>query len=181
MPELPVKEVRWSELHLPEIKRDEIVRSLSEVHLPTVELPRIELPTVGLPAGAGQIDWRSIDITGALAGMSAIARAGRPVVRRVRWPLAVGAVIVIAGIATVAVMASRPDVRERAGRTVRDLRTRLETARAGADRSDASDDGGSVPSALDGTLPGGPAVEPVSDTTSLTAAVADAEEAGSPA
>ena len=39
MPELPVQEVRLSELHLPEISRKDIMRSLSEMRMPDVELP----------------------------------------------------------------------------------------------------------------------------------------------
>jgi hypothetical protein len=37
MPEFTVKEVRLPELHLPEIKRDDMVRSLSGVRLPDVD------------------------------------------------------------------------------------------------------------------------------------------------
>ena len=56
MPELPVKEGRLSELHLPEIKRDDIVRSLSEIRMPDVDLkfdlPKIDLPTAS-PSSSG--------------------------------------------------------------------------------------------------------------------------------
>lgn len=124
MPELPVKEVRLSELHLPEIKRDEIVRSLSEIRLPSIDLPKVERPRLNAPEGFGRIDWRSFDLTGALAGAATIARIGRPILRR-RWTLAAGAVIV-AGIAAAALLAN-PSIRDRAGRTVRDLRAKLET------------------------------------------------------
>jgi hypothetical protein len=180
MPELPVKEVRLSELHLPEINRDEIVRSLSEIRLPAVELPRVERPRFDVPGRIGRIDWRSIDLTGALAGAATIARIGRPVLRR-RWTLAVGAVIV-AGLAAAALLAN-PAVRERAGRTVRDLRARMD-ARSDADATlEIEADAASMADA------GQPApTEAATDVEGMAVDVAggdtepaDVEEAGSPA
>lgn len=181
MPELPVKEVRLSELHLPEIKRDEIVRSLSELRLPAVDMPRVERPKVErprfeLPDALGRLDLRSIDITGALAGAATIARLGRPVVRR-RWALAAGAVIV-AGVAAAALLAN-PAVRERAGRTVRDLRARLD-ARADADALLEIEDDTSV-----ATPESEPAATEIpamaADVADVDAVIAEVEEAGRPA
>jgi hypothetical protein len=123
VPELPVQEVRLSELHLPEIKREEIVRSLSEVRVPTLDLAAIERPRIALPDSIRRFDWRSIDLGGALAGAAAIARLGRPLARRSRWPYVAGAVIVV-GAASAVILAS-PPVRERAGRAIRDLRARI--------------------------------------------------------
>jgi len=177
MPELPVKEVRLSELHLPEIKRDEIARALSEVRLPSVDLSKVERPRIDLPDGIGRIDWRSIDVTGALAGVAAIARMGRPVLRRSRWTLAAG-VVVVAGIAA-AVLLARPAVRERAGRSVRDLRAMIETRAAPTDVLEIEDD------VLTSTEPTEPlsteASAPSEDVAVAEMAVADVEEAGSPA
>ena len=124
MPELPVQEVRLSELHLPEIKRDEIVRSLSEVRVPTLDLAAIERPRIALPDSIRRFDWRSIDLGGAVAGAAAIARLGRPLARRSRWPYVAGAVIVV-GAASAVILAS-PAVRERTGRAIRDLRARID-------------------------------------------------------
>jgi hypothetical protein len=124
VPELPVQEVRLSELHLPEIKRDEIVRSLSEVRVPTLDLAAIERPRIALPESIRQFDWRSIDLGGAVAGAAAIARLGRPLARRSRWPYVAGAVIVVG--AASAVILTRPAVRERAARAIRDLRARID-------------------------------------------------------
>ena len=124
MPELPVQEVRPSELHLPEIKRDEIVRSLSEVRVPTLDIAAIERPRIVLPNSIRRFDWRSIDLGGALAGAAAIARLGRPVARRARWPYVAGAVILV-GAASAVILAT-PPVRERAGRAIRDLRARID-------------------------------------------------------
>ena len=124
MPELPVQEVRPSELHLPEIKRDEIVRSLSEVRVPTLDIAAIERPRIVLPDSIRRFDWRSIDLGGALAGAAAIARLGRPVARRARWPYVAGAAILV-GAASAVILAS-PPVRERAGRAIRDLRARID-------------------------------------------------------
>ena len=124
MPELPVQEVRLSELHLPEIKRDEIVRSLSEIRVPTLDLAAIERPRIALPDSIRRFDWRSIDLGGALAGAAAIARLGRPLARRSRWPYVAGAVVVVG--AASAVILANPAIRERAGRAVRDLRARID-------------------------------------------------------
>lgn len=180
MPELPVKEVRLSELHLPGIKRDEIVRSLSELRLPAVQMPKaegsnVERPRLELPDALGRFDWRSIDITGALAGAATIARLGRPVVRR-RWALAAGAVIV-AGLATAALFAN-PAVRERAGRTVRDLRARLDT-RADADAVLEIEDDMSVAAAGSEAPMEAPTM--TGDMPAPDAVIAAVEEAGRPA
>jgi len=158
MPELPVKEVRLSELHLPEIDREEIVRSLSEIRLPAVDLPKIERPRIDLPESFRRFDWRSIDLTGALAGAAAIARLGRPVVRRRRWPFVAGAVIVV-GAAT-AILLANPAVRERAGRAIRDLRARMpdrtapdETLEIDDDTATTSDDVAASTPLLDAIAP----------------------------
>jgi hypothetical protein len=129
MPELPVKDLRVPELHLPEINRDDIVRTLSE-RLPSVNLSSVELPKLDRGTGRG-FDWRSIDVTEALAGVAALTRLARPLTRRPRLMLAVGVVAAI-GVATAAVLAN-PVVRERAGRTVGKLRDK---AQARMERSD---------------------------------------------
>ncbi len=144
MPELPVKEVRLSELHLPEIKRDEIVRSLSEIHLPSIDLPKVERPRLERPPALGKrIDWRaidptSIDIGKALAGVAAAARVGRPVFRRSRVTIVVGALALV-GLAAAALL-SNPAMRERAGRTVRGVRTRMESRAGSADVLEVDED-----------------------------------------
>ena len=120
MPELPVKEVRPSELHLPEIKREEIVRALSE-KMPDIDLTRIERPNVDLAA-------RSLS-RAATAIAVALRLAPRP--RRSRWPLAIGGVIV-AGIATAAVL-SNAAVRARLSSGATAVRERLSAMRPGAD------------------------------------------------
>jgi len=90
MPEFTVKEVRLPELHLPEIKRDEIVRALSGVWVPDVDLAREErrprLPGVDLTA----LPWRKRGLSGVDAGKlvaAAItaARLARPAAPRSRW------------------------------------------------------------------------------------------------
>ena len=142
MPELPVQEVRLSELHLPEIKRDEIVRSLSEVRVPTLDLAAIERPRIALPNSTRRFDWRSIDLGGAVAGAAAIARLGRPLARRSRWPYVAGAVIVVG--AASAVILANPAIRERAGRAVRNLRARIDERTGPIEELDIDDD--AVPS-----------------------------------
>jgi hypothetical protein len=138
VPELPVQEVRLSELHLPEIKRDEIVRSLSEVRVPTLDLAAIERPRIALPDSIRRFDWHSIDLGGAVAGAAAIARLGRPLARRSRWPYVAGAVIVV-GAVTAVILAS-PAVRERAGRTIRDLRGKIDERMGPDDGLEIDDD-----------------------------------------
>ena len=69
MPELPVKEARMPELHLPEINRDDIVRTLSEI------TSDADCPTV-------EIDWPKstcpiVDLGKAVAGAAAAAHIGR--------------------------------------------------------------------------------------------------------
>ena len=100
MPELPVKESRLSELHLPEIKRDDIVRSLSEIRLPDVDLTKIERPKIDLPDSVTKFEWS--DVGKAVAGAAAAANLGRRA-SRPRWPLAVGGLIV-AGLAAWAIL-----------------------------------------------------------------------------
>ena len=135
MPELPVKEVRLPELHLPEIDRDQIVSTLSGLRLPTVDITTIERPRFGRQVRSGrfvlpQVDWRSIDLGPAVAGVAALGRLGsraRPLVRT-RWVVAAGVVAVV-GAATAALIAT-PAVRERAGRTARDVRSRMDRVTA---------------------------------------------------
>jgi hypothetical protein len=135
MPELPVKDLRLSELHLPEIKRDDIVRTLSE-KLPSVDLSAVQLPGRDRQEGS-RFDWRSIDPAAALAGLAAVGRIGRPLVRRWRWGLAAGVVVAV-GVAT-AVLANK-DVRDRAGRTVGKLRDKARTRMDRADVLEIDDD-----------------------------------------
>jgi hypothetical protein len=128
MAELPVKEVRPSELHLPEIKRDEIVRALSEIRMPEIDLPRIERPDVDLSARSfGRV---------ATAIAVALGLVTRP--RRSRWPLAVGGVV-IAGLATVAVL-SNTAVRARLSGATSAVRDRVGAMRAGDDALEVGHD-----------------------------------------
>jgi hypothetical protein len=172
MPELPVKEIRRSELHLPEIKRDDIVRSLSEIRLPAIELPKVELPRREDPAS--RFDWRSVDLGAAVAGAAALAqagaRAGRPLFRRSRVTVAAGTIVVV-GLIAAAVLAT-PAVRQRAGATVRRVRDRVDARMTPSDVLELGDDAttdqlGDLPSAgelvTDGTLPAPEAAVPDAD------------------
>jgi hypothetical protein len=136
MPELPVKEVRPSELRLPEIKREQIIRSLSEMRLPALDRPDIERPRIPFHVLGGRVDWRaidptSIDVSKAIAAVAAATRFGRPAIRRSRATLAVGTLVVV-GLAAAALLAS-PAVRERAGRTARSVRIRMDGRGGSAD------------------------------------------------
>lgn len=90
MPEFTVKEVRLPELHLPEVKRDEIVRALSGIKVPEVDRailePRRRLRSIDLRS----LPWRQRAMTGVDAGKLiaaalTAARIARPAARRSRW------------------------------------------------------------------------------------------------
>ena len=136
MPEFPVTGVRLSELHLPEIKRDDIVRSLSEIRLPDIDLPRLERPRIDLPEAISKFEWPtidlpSIDVGKAMAGAAAAAHIGRRA-QRPRWPLAVGGLI-LAGLTGWAIL-SNAALRARLARGAGAIRERISAVRA--DRND---------------------------------------------
>ena len=125
MPELPVKEGRMSELHLPEISRTDIMRSLSEIRMPDVDLPKVERPKFDLP-----------DIGKAVAGAAAaagIVRRSRP-----RWPFAVGGLI-LAGMVTAAIL-SNETIRTRIAAGIEALRERLAAMRSTDNELDVDQD-----------------------------------------
>lgn len=167
MPELPVKDVRLSDLHLPEVKRDDIMRALSEVRRPDVDLSKIERPKIDLPDSVSKFDWPKIDLSSvdvgrAVAGAAAAAHIGRRA-NRPRWPLAVGGLIV-AGLATWAILTNEM-VRSRLAVAANSVRTRLESLRAADDELEVDRD----PIAFDAaqTQPIEPA--PYADTASVDA------------
>jgi hypothetical protein len=131
MLELPVKEIRLSELHLPEINRDDIVRSLSELHLPGVGLPRLHLPEAVSTFEWPTLDLSSVDVGNAIPRAAAAAHIGRRA-QRPRWPLAVGALI-LAGLAGCVVL-SNAALRARLARGAATMRERISTLRS--DRND---------------------------------------------
>jgi hypothetical protein len=107
MPELPVKETRMPELHLPDISRKDIMRTLSEMRMPEVEMP-------------------DVDLGKTVAGVAAAAHIGRRSPRR--WPFAVGGLIV-AGVAT-AVILSNETIRARITSGIDALRERFNAMRS---------------------------------------------------
>lgn len=174
MPEFTVKEVRLPELHLPEIKREEIVRSLSGVRLPEVDLAKARQATMKVPA----IGVSGTDVGKLLAAAAAVARYGRPAPsraarfgqlisrrsrnpltqfveplrprrRRSRLPMALGAIAILA-VAAWAVL-RRPAIRRRIDAVARDVRTRIEERRA-ADRTGALE-------ALEPAAPSAPGID----------------------
>src|SRR5258705_13030105 len=118
MPDLPVKDAPLSALHLPEFKRDDIVRSLSEIRLPEADLSKIQVPSLDLPDAVTRFEWPRIDVPKALAGVAAAVNIGRRAPRP-RWPLAVGGLIV-AG--TIAAVLSNEGVRTRLANAINGLR-----------------------------------------------------------
>lgn len=147
MPEFTVKEVRLPELHLPEIKREDIVRSLSGVRLPDVDLAkarpvRIKVPAVAisssdlgrlLAAGVGIARLarpaprgsRLPRLPFARASRSPLVRLVQPRTRRSRWSI----VIVVVGAVAVAAWAllRQPSIRRRVDEAAREARERLGT------------------------------------------------------
>lgn len=124
MPELSVKEVRLPELHLPELTREGIVRALSEVHVPEVELPTAE----GVTVRSRRLDLSRIDLGRALGGAALFARLARPIVRRPRWPVAIGVVVAVAVVGVV--LSRQPAIRDGADRAARRARERVDAMRA---------------------------------------------------
>lgn len=132
MPQLPVKESRLPELHLPEINRDDIMRSLSEIRMPEVDLSKVERPRFDLPDSVTKRDWPkfempSMDIGKAVAGAAAAVHIGRRS-RRSRWPFAVGGLI-IAGLATAAIL-SNETIRAKIAAGLEALRDRISSMRS---------------------------------------------------
>jgi hypothetical protein len=119
MPELPVKEVRMPELHLPEIDRADISRSLSEMHMPDWDLSRIDRPK--MPDRMAKVDLGK-----AVAGVVAMTPF-RPKRSRPRWPFAVGGLIV-AGVATAAVLSNQA-LRDRIANAIEAVRARIAAMR----------------------------------------------------
>jgi hypothetical protein len=148
MPEFTVKEVRLPELHMPELKREEIVRSLAGIRLPEVDLAkardiRIKVPTVTLTSSdVGKILAVAATATRfvrpaprrRLPFLGSVGRRNRlPSVRivqprrRPRWRLA--ALIAVVGFGLWAIL-RRPDVQRRLQAGAREARERFETMRA---------------------------------------------------
>ncbi len=103
MPELPVKDARLSDLHLPEISREDIMKSLSDL-MPDVDVRKMERPKFDLPDSVTKRDWPSVDIGKALAGAAAAAHIRQK--RRSRAPLAIGGLL-IAGVATAVILSNQ--------------------------------------------------------------------------
>lgn len=135
MPELPVKGGRLPELRLPEISRDEIIRSFSEIRRPDMDLSHVDWPKVDLPhvdwpkVDLSHIEWTREDLDKAILGLATATRLVRPAVRSRRLPLSLG-FLAVAGLATFALL-SRPAVRDRLARTAREARRRVMEARGG--------------------------------------------------
>jgi hypothetical protein len=150
MPEFTVKEVRMPELHLPEINRDEIVRTLSGVRIPEVDLAKarrtkIKVPTITLTAddvgriiGAGAALTRFVKPTPTgirspwkpfgRRSRSPVARLVRPRTRRSRRPIVLG-MLIVAVVAIWAIL-RRPATQRRLEAGARQARERFETWRA---------------------------------------------------
>jgi hypothetical protein len=89
MPEFTVKEVRLPELHLPEVKRDEIVRALSGIHVPEVDRamaePRKRLRNLDLRAFPWRQRLSGVDAGKVVAAAVTASRIARPARTRSRW------------------------------------------------------------------------------------------------
>lgn len=125
MPELTVKEGRLPELHLPELTREDIVRTFSEIRRPDIDLSNVEWPKVDL----SRIEWTREDLDRAVLGIATAARVVRPAVRSRRLPLTLG-FLAVAALATFAIL-SRPSVRDRLAKAADEARRRAADARRG--------------------------------------------------
>lgn len=134
MPELPTIEGRIPELRLPEISRDEIVRSLSEIRRPDIDLNAIEWPKVDL----SRIEVTREDVDKAILGVATAARLVRPAVRSSRLPLAIG-FVAVAALATFAIL-SRRSVRDRLALAAKDAQRRIDDVRSGTEILEVEDD-----------------------------------------
>ena len=130
---LPVKEGRIPELRLPEISRDEIMRSFSEIKRPDLsDIKRPDLSEVDWPkVDLSRIEWTREDLDKAILGLTAAARLVRPAVRSRRLPLGLG-FLALASLATFAIL-SRPSVRKRLADTAQEARRRAEATRSRED------------------------------------------------
>ena len=176
MPELPVMEGRLPELRLPEISRDEIIRSFSEIKRPDMDIPHVEWPKVDLShvewpkVDLSHIEWTREDLDKAILGLAAATRLVRPAVRSRRLPLSLG-FLAVAGLATFALL-SRPAVRDRLARTAREARRRAMEARGGPEILEVEAD---VPFEHEVTTAIAIPIEPdaFTDATDVVAEVAD--------
>lgn len=134
MPELPTMEGRLPELRLPEITREDIVRSLSEIRRPDIDLSAIEWPKVDL----SRIEVTREDVDKAILGVATAARLVRPAVRSSRLPLALG-FVAVAALASFAIL-SRKSVRDRVALAARDAQHRIDDARGGPALLEVEDD-----------------------------------------
>jgi hypothetical protein len=158
MPEFTVKEVHLPELRMPEIKRDDIVRSLSGIRLPEVDLAKARDVQIKVPTSikVPTLALTSADVGKLLAAGTAVVRFVRPAPRRPgplgligrrsrvpsvrilqprrrrRWRL-VGGLAILAAIGAFLAL-RRPQVRARAEAAVRDARSKIEEFRAGEPR-----------------------------------------------
>jgi hypothetical protein len=126
MPELPVKETRRPELRLPEFKREDIIRALSEMRRPEVDLKRLERslpdrPKLDLP----DFDLPRVDMRRLLE--DAAIRAGVRQKKRSAWPM-IGGIVIVLGLGVLALL-SRPAVRVQVERSARKARVRIDKMR----------------------------------------------------
>lgn len=138
MPDLSLKGVRVPELHLPEMTRDDIARTIADarrdVDLSRLDPRRLDLSGMDLPK-LPSIDLPNVDVPHAVS--AAAQRAG--LVRRPsRAPLVIGGAIAL-GLAAWAALTS-PVIRPRLDDLVRRARTaiaaRRDAMRDGADRDE---------------------------------------------
>jgi hypothetical protein len=162
MPEFTVKEVRLPELHLPEIKRDDIVRSLSGVRLPDVDLAkarpvRVKMPPIAVSSSdLGRLVAAGIGIARlarptprrgrtprlpfARGSLNPVTRLVRPRTRRSRWPMVVVVVVVGAVIVAAWALLRQPSIRRRVDEMARDARERWATMRTLAEQLEIDTD-----------------------------------------
>jgi hypothetical protein len=132
MPTPIIKEGRLPELHLRRMRRDDIVRAISDFRLPEIRVPDIDLSKVEPP----RVDLRTVELpdielpnadTARRAIRDIAVRLGLRKAPRPRWPMVAG-VALVAGLVAFAV--TRPDVRRQIDRGVQKARGRIEGMRS---------------------------------------------------
>lgn len=201
MPEFTVKEIRLPELHLPEVKREDIVRSLSGVRLPEVDLTRarkirLKVPAVAITSSdVGRLVAAGVGIARlvrptsrrsrmprlpfARGSRTPVVRLVQPRTRRSRWPV----VIVVVGALAVAAWAllRRPSVRQRVEELRRDARERWMTMRTPDERLEIESDTPDAPPIEAASTEAGGFVNATDDAGPMTPTDLDADVSGSSA
>lgn len=124
MPTLSIKEVRLPELHLPEMSRDDITKTIGDTAR-DIDLSRLDPRRIEMPDLADiQRELSKVDVPKAVAGVTMLGRAAP----RSRLPFVIGGLLTL-GLVAFAV-ATSPILRPRLEAAARRARERMDEMRA---------------------------------------------------